>query len=96
MGARRVDGIFLEEPNRSGTRIIDAGPMNFAAVDRFAAVRAGGGESARRILTDATRRQPLGDCFKQVDVRAEVASARPHQTKPVRHRFAGSFNADGS
>ena len=60
---RPDDGILLEQPNRSDTRIVDVGPVNFAAFDRFAEVRAGGAESARRILPDATRRQPLSDCF---------------------------------
>ena len=43
-------------------------------------------KAPRRILLDTTRRQPLGDCFQQVNVQAEIASASPHQMKPLRHR----------
>ena len=94
MDVRPDHGIFLEETNRSDTRIVDVGPMNFAVFNGFAEVRAGGAESARCILPVATPRQPLGDCFQQVDVRTEIASASPHQMKHLRHRFAGSFNAN--
>ena len=40
MGVRPDDGIFLEEANRSDTRIVDVGPMHFAAFDGFAEVQA--------------------------------------------------------
>ena len=70
--------------------------MNFAAFDGLAEVQATCAESARRILPDAADRQPLGDCFQQVDVRAEIALASPHPMKPLRHGSAGSFNADES
>ena len=94
MGVRPDDGIFLEEANRSDTRIVDVGPMHFAAFDGFAEVQATCTESARRILPDAAGRQPIGDCFQKVDVRAEIALASLHQMKPLRHGLAGSFNAD--
>ena len=70
--------------------------MNFAAFDGLAEVQATCAESARRILPDAAGRQPLGDCFQKVDVRAEIALASPHQLKPLCHGCAGSFNADES
>lgn len=79
MDVGRNYGILAQETNRAHAHSVDASPIDFAALNGGGKVRPGVAESSGQILSDAALRQPLGDCFEQVDVWADPLAALAFQ-----------------